>query len=210
MKTKHPQDAATQARRDRIDAYLAKQKAFEGENRAAKAEQAGIEAADRANRAAEHRRTELEKAKANLENARLQRNILLENLPRAQAEVARIPANAPELVERWKVFCSDPHGFGVWRQLKQGALIPGEDPPVPPGFSEDPCPTIKLFLEAPAQLKDVVQKLAYFDAVIDDIKRTFPEALQDGDSSDLLVKARQETESPKFALGARRFATGRS
>lgn len=176
MKTKHCPDPETQARRARIDAYLVKQGAFEAENRAAEAAQARLDATKGAERAAEHRREEFEKAKGNLADAQLQRDILLEvDLPRAQAACAAIPANAPELHERWKVFCSDPHKFGVWRQLKQGALIPGEDPPVPPGFSEDPCPAIKLYLEAPAVLKGVQQRLAYVEAVVDNIEKSFPE-----------------------------------
>ncbi|MGC1986896.1 MAG: hypothetical protein WA668_16040, partial [Candidatus Cybelea sp.] len=47
--------------------------------------------------------------------------------------------------------------------------------PVPPGFSEDPCPAIKLYLEAPAVLKGVQQRLAYVEAVVDNIEKSFPE-----------------------------------
>jgi hypothetical protein len=191
MKTTHCPDAETRARQDRIDAFLAKQQAIASEKQGAEAERVRIEAAEAAKRAAAYHLEEFAKAKKNLADAQLQRNLLLENLPRAQAEVERIPADAAELDERWKVFCSDAYRYSTWRQFKQGALIPGEDPPVPPGFRADPCPGIKLYREAPAALKGVQQKLAYLESVIKDIERGFPE-LRD-----------------KAALGLRPFA-GRS
>ena len=46
---------------------------------------------------------------------------------------------------------------------------------MPPGFREDPRPTIRSYREAPETLKGVERRLSHLSAIVNEIEKRFPE-----------------------------------